>query len=212
MIAPIKQALATRPAWHEHFLAMYPDIARYLRMAFRNLDAEAREEAVAEGLANACAAYRRLVEQNRTDRAFPTVLARFAAAQVIDGRRIGSGQNSRDVLSRRAQRKKRFHVDRLDRFCDHKNGWLEAVVEDPRTPVFDQVCFRIDFPAWLARLSCRNRRIAEALALGDSTQAVARRFQVSPGRISQLRRELHRSWHGYTEGTDSLETLCATSA
>jgi hypothetical protein len=39
---------------------------------------------------------------------------------------------------------------------------------------FDQVCFRIDFPEWLARLSRRNRRIAESLACGNSTNHVAR--------------------------------------
>ena len=46
-----------------------------------------------------------------------------------------------------------------------------------------------------------HRRIAEALALGHTTADVAKRFRVTPGRVSQLRRELQNSWqtfHGET--------------
>ena len=79
--------------------------------------------------------------------------------------------------------------------------WLEAIVEDTRTPVPDQVAFRIDFPAWLNSQTKRNRRIAEVLAVGCTTGEVAKRFRLSSGRISQLRQEFHRSWqefHGDT--------------
>ena len=121
-------------------------------------------------------------------------MARFAAAQVRDGRRVGSGQNSRDVLSERAQRVKQFYVERLDHFDQEEQSWQEAIVEDPHTPVFEQVWFRIDFPAWLRRLSPRNRKAAKSLAMGNTTSEVARQFDVSAGRVSQLRRELYKSW------------------
>ena len=90
-----------------------------------------------------------------------------------------------------------FVVERLDRFDREANEWAEAIVEDHRTPVPDQVAFRIDFPKWLTLLSRRNRRIAEALALGNSTSQVAKRFGLSPGRISQLRGELYLSWQDF---------------
>jgi hypothetical protein len=194
VIAPIKKNRRTSPRWHRAFLVMLPVIVRQLRVTFRHLHGEAREEAVAEGVANACATYQRLAKQGRAHLGFPTVLARFAAAQVVDGRQVGSGQNSRDVLSPRAQKLKQFQVERLDRFNDEENQWMEAIVEDPHTPVFDQVCFRLDFPDWLARLSRRNRRIAGYLSLGNSTSAVAKRFRISAARVSQLRREFYNSW------------------
>lgn len=197
MIAPAKNVRRMPPRWHADFLVMLPIIVRHLRVAFRHLRGDARQEAVAEGVANACAAYHRLAHQGRAHVGFPTVLARFAAAQVVDGRQVGNGQNTRDVLSLRAQRKKRFVVETLDHFDEDQNQWLESIVEDPHTPVFDQVCFRVDFPAWLARLSRRDRRIAESLALGNSTGAVARRFRISPGRVSQLRREFYDSWQAF---------------
>ena len=202
VIAPIKKSRSVRPRWHAAFLMMLPVIVRHLRIAFRHLRPEAKEEAVAEALANACVAYQRLVKQGRAHLGFPTVLARFAAAQVRDGRQVGSGQNTRDVLSPRAQKKKQFQVERLDHFDEEENQWMEAVVEDPHTPVFDQVCFRIDFPEWLARLSRRNRRIAESLSIGNSTGAVAKRFRISPGRISQLRREFYESWQEFCGAAD----------
>jgi FixJ family two-component response regulator len=63
--------------------------------------------------------------------------------------------------------------------------------------VSDQAGFRIDFPAWLSRLSPRDRQVAEALALGHTNGDVARRFGVSSGRVAQLRRELHDSWREF---------------
>jgi len=53
---------------------------------------------------------------------------------------------------------------------------------------------RIDFAHWLSRLPRRNRGIAIILGLGGTAQAVANRFRLSPGRISQLRKEFAENW------------------
>jgi hypothetical protein len=66
----------------------------------------------------------------------------------------------------------------------------------------DIVAFRCDFPAWLETLSCRDRRIAKFLALGNRTSDAARKFDVCEGRISQLRRELAESWKAFTGEPD----------
>jgi hypothetical protein len=173
---------------------MLPRIRQYAHVAFRHLREEAREEAIAETIANSLVAYVRLFEQGRIDLAYPTVLARFAVAQIQDGRRVGNRLNTKEVLAERAQERHGFVVERLDRFDKYSGEWIEATIEDTHTPVPDQAAFRCDFPAWLATQSPRNRKIAEALAVGHSTSEVARRFNISPGRVSQLRRELHDSW------------------
>jgi hypothetical protein len=132
------------------------------------------------------------------------VLARYAVAQVREGRRVGNRLNVRDVLSTYCQRRKNLNVERLDKFDEEEGAWLEAIVEDPHTPVFDQVWFRIDFPAWLTTLHDRDRHIALKLASGETTGGTAKRFNVSPARISQLRRELCESWrmfHGEKTAT-----------
>jgi len=189
--------------WQSRFLAMLPTIRRSVLGAFRRLHGDDRDEAIQEAIANACVAFMRLAQQGREDRAFPTVLARFAVTQVRGGRRIGSGLNSRDVLSPVTWRQRRCTVDRIDRFDQNEQVWKEAVIEDPRTSVIDQVCFRIDFPEWLKRLSARDRRIARSLAFGDTTGQVAKQFGISPGRVAQLRRELHESWRQFHGEVDS---------
>ena len=203
MIRIARQPRPAVPAWHHGFLAMLPAIRTYARIAFRNLAPEAREEAVQEVVCNALVAYVRLVELGKADLAYPSVLARFAVAQTRDFRKVGGHLNCKDVLSRYCQRKKGIVVERLDKFDAEDGQWIEAVVEDHHTPVPDQVAFRCDFPAWLRSLPIRNRRIAQALSVGHTTGEVAKRFNVSPGRISQLRQELHRAWqefHGEEPG------------
>ena len=62
--------------------------------------------------------------------------------------------------------------------------------DNRRTAVPEQVQFRLDFPAWLATLSERDRRVIADMAQGEKTMHLARKYGVSEGRISQLRRQL----------------------
>jgi hypothetical protein len=165
---PIRRQ-ASVPDWHHQFLEMLPVIRKYADNAFQRLGTEGREDAVHEVIANALVAFVRLVQLGKADLAYPTVLARYGAAQVREGRRVGNRRRVSEVLAEYAQRKKGFVVESLDCFHKDSGQWLEAIVEDPRTPVPDQVAFRIDFPAWLNSQTKRNRRIVEALAIGDTT-------------------------------------------
>lgn len=195
--------------WHQGFLAMLPTIHRDAVIAFRNLQGDDHDEAVQQAIGNACVAYERLFQQGRIEKAFATVLARFAVAQVRAGRQVGNSLRIGEVLSPYAQRNKRFTVERLSRFNRDEGRWIEAVVDDTRTSVFEQVCFRIDFPHWLSRLSPRHRQIAQMLAIGHTTGEVARRFDISSGRVSQLRREFYLSWQEFCGELD--ETLADAS-
>lgn len=178
---------------------MLPTIRRYAEKAFRRRDAEAQEDAVAEIIAGAFVAYVRLLERGKVESAYPTVLVRYAIKHFFSGRRIGNRFNARDALSSTAQRRHGFVVESLDRALPADCRWLDAVVEDTATPVADQAAFRCDFPAWLRKQKPRHRRIAEALSQSHTTVDVARRFQVTPSRISQLRRELCDSWLAFCD-------------
>jgi hypothetical protein len=153
------------PAWHRAFLVMLTTIRHYAQMAFGNLRDDNQNDAVQEVIANACVAFVRLTHQDRSERAFPTVLVRYAIAQVRERRRVGSSLNARDVLSPHAKRRKNLIVERLDKQDLEDDTWIEAIVEDSYTPVLEQVWFRIDLPERLARLSQREREIAELLAM-----------------------------------------------
>jgi DNA-directed RNA polymerase specialized sigma24 family protein len=199
--------------WRQRFVNMLPLIVSYVARAFRLLRPEERDEAVQEAVAGAFTAYAGLVERGKENLAFPSVLARFSAAQVRAGRRVAGKLNIQDVSSVHCQRSKRIRLGRLDRFDPVEGCWKEAIVEDLRTPVADQACFRIDLPAWLKTLPRRDRKIAEALSEGRSTTEVARRFGLTLGRVSQLRREFKRSWfafHGEEEAeSERMELLAA---
>ncbi|MEO9590931.1 hypothetical protein [Rhodopirellula bahusiensis] len=91
-------------------MKLLPAIERHARCAFRVLDAEARDDAVAEVLANAVCAYQRLHERNELRRAFATTLAEFAIKSYWSGRRCGTSQCSHDVFSSQAKQKAGYDV------------------------------------------------------------------------------------------------------
>jgi hypothetical protein len=97
MICPANSVSSTKkpkvPKWHQEFLVTLPKIRRHAAMAFRHLRPEAREEAVQEVVANSWRAYVRLVELNKVDLAYPTVLARYGVKQTRDHRRVGGSPN-----------------------------------------------------------------------------------------------------------------------
>lgn len=181
----------------QRFVSMLPAIEQQAAHRLRNYPQHEHEELIAETVALAFCMFVMLANRGRIDLAFPTPLAAYGWRQALAGRRAGTPMNVNDVTSRHCQKRKRIRVIRLDRFDVKRGEWREAVVEDHRTPVPDQAAFRCDFPEWLKTLSRRRRRIAETLASGVGTEKTAKRFKVSPGRISQLRRELHDAWKAF---------------
>ena len=133
VIAKQNRSRKSVPAWNKLFLAMLPTIITHARISFRHFRPEAREEAVAECVANAFVAFARLVQLGKIELAYPSVLARYAAAQVNDGRKVGGHLNIRDVMSSYCQQRKNVTVERIDHFDEEENAWQEAVVEDNRS-------------------------------------------------------------------------------
>jgi hypothetical protein len=181
----------------EQFLSLLPAINEQARFAFRGEPYEGRQELIAEVAANAFVAFVRLMDRGLESIIYATPLAQYAIKQVRDGRRVGAKLNVRDISSPYAQRAKGFTVERLDRFDPEENQWREVVVEDHRSGPAEVAASRIDIADWFDRLPRKKRRIAALLATGESTKRTARRFHVSPGRISQLRRELHNAWQDF---------------
>jgi FixJ family two-component response regulator len=70
----------------------------------------------------------------------------------------------------------------------------------------------LDFAGRFKSLSTRDRQLAEELVLGETTGRVARMFQISAARVSQLRRELCANWHRFVgELTDAGAPSLATA-
>ena len=179
------------------FLALLPQIREQGRFAFRGESGERREELIAETIANCWVALVRLAERGLIDVVYATPLTQYAIKQVRDGRRVGCRLNVRDVSSEYAQQAKRFSVDRLDRYDAENGEWREVLIEDRKAGPADTAAARMDIADWFDSLPRHKRRIAETLANSETTKATARKFRVSPGRISQTRRELETAWREF---------------
>ncbi|MEX2140539.1 MAG: hypothetical protein WD894_14850 [Pirellulales bacterium] len=199
MIAPFadRNSISSTASWHHRFLAMLPTIRRQVRLAFAGLPPEERAEAIQEAIVNSLVAHLALLKRGKEDLAYPTPLARYAVAHVRAGRTTGCRLNSHEPLSRYAMRKRGFFVERLDRLEADTDVWQETLVEDKRCTPAEVAAVRLDFAEWLKLLPTRDRRIAIRLATGETTRETARRFRISPGRISQLRIELAQNWAAF---------------
>ena len=178
---------------HDDFLRLMPVVQRCAQLFFRSWPAAHREEAIAEAVAAALVSFISLKRRGKDPFQFPSVIAIRAVQHVRSDRHVGSRSNGRDVLSRKARHCHGVAVERIATV----GPWQEALIDNTQTPIPDQVCFRCDVPAWLHTLKRRDRQIAILLAQGYSTSDVAGRFGLSPGRISQLRRQLHDSWQSF---------------
>lgn len=174
--------------WQASFVAMLPAIEQKLRLAFGRLDQDAREEAMDEAIVHSLLAFVRLHKQGRAKAATPSSLAWYSSRQIRRGRPAVGKMNGRDVLSRYAQIGNGIQID-------HTQGqWIELLADDKKASVEEQVAARMDVAAWFATLTKRMRQIAKDLAFGFSTSEVAKKYGVTAGRISQLRRYFEESW------------------
>jgi hypothetical protein len=158
---------------HRQFLTFLPRIELQGRVYFRHLRCEqTRQDAIAEMVALAWKWFLRLVQRGRYAFALESLpRSTRSCHELLYGRPRGQGL--------------------LD-------GFEERLRDNTVTPPEEQAIFRIDFPAWLCTRTDRERRIIQAMARNERTQDLSRAFGVSPGRISQLRREFHADWQRYT--------------
>ena len=196
----------------EAFLAIRQRVLVHAQFCFRGIPCqEERADYSAESIAVAWRWFLRLAKQGKDARRFPSVLAAYAARAVKSGRRLTGQLKPNDVLSERAQRQHGFRVESLPislRHCfedlysavrgqQRINSFEERLRDNSITPIPDQVQIRLDFPAWRRRHSHRDRRIIDDMARDECTKQLARKYRLSQGRISQLRRTFHDDWHTF---------------
>src|SRR4051812_28640387 len=184
---------------HARFLALLPRLEAHGRVYFRHLRCPDRKaEALQEMRALAWKWVRRLAERGRDPFQFPSALATFAARAVASGRRLVGQESPRDVLSPHAQRRRGIVVRSLPDGTPAGGHPLAAALRDnTRTPVPDQVQFRVDFPRWRETRNARDRRLIDRMMHGARTSDLSEALGISPARVSQLRREYHEDWQRF---------------
>jgi hypothetical protein len=193
---------------HARFLDLLPKIELHGRIYFRHLKPHRRADAIQEMRALAWLWYVRLINRGRDPQDFVATFVTLLARAVNSGRRLAGMLKAKDVMNPAAQKRHGFKVEPLPgstrTFHDHlysspkgqalHDAFEERLCDNTVTPVFDQVCFRLDFPAWLETLTPRERRMIAAMARNERTLDLSKQFEVSPSRISQMRREFHDGW------------------
>ena len=199
---------------HVNFVSIVPIIERIARHKLRYItDHDTRADVVAEVVAVCWRWFQRLAENGKDARRFSTRLAYLAVRFVTCGRRVWGSESLRDPMSMRARLRHGFRLQQLQEHGNYDDPeWQEALIDNMQTPVPDQAAFRQDFPRWLRRLGSRNRRIAERMLLRERTTDLARKFGVSEGRVSQLRRELEADWRQFHGEGDSSEQEAVAAA
>ncbi|MFO0825306.1 MAG: hypothetical protein U0792_19655 [Gemmataceae bacterium] len=191
----------------DEFEELLPKLTRYFGSVFRFVRCEAtRNDFIAEGVALAWKWYVRLKQQGKEPAEFVTTLARYAARAVRSGRTVCGQQKSKDVLSLTARIKygigvvqfaSRIPTEEKRRpapIPDENLIYEQHVTDDTLTPIPDQVAFRLDWSVFLGTLTPRDRNIAAFLALGHQATEAAHEFNLSLGRISQVRKDWQRRW------------------
>ena len=198
---------------HATFLSeVLPRIETHAEVCFRGVRCPHRqEEFKAEMVALAWRWFLRLVERGKDPCEFPTAIASYAAKAVKSGRRLTGQERSKEVLSPVARHRHGVKVEPLPSstrrdFEDfygtvHGQQDLDAFEERLRdnsmTPPPEAAAFRIDFPSWLRTRTDRDRRIIEDMMQDERTLDLARKHGISPGRVSQLRREFMDDWNHF---------------
>jgi hypothetical protein len=202
---------------HARFVALLPRIELHGRIYFRFLRCpEKKADAIQEMRALAWKWFLSLAERGKDPADFVATFVGFLARAVKCGRRVAGMLRAKDVMNPAAQQRHGFKVEPFpfshraehERLYSDPKGqelhdaYEERLRDNTVTPVPEQVVFRVDFPAWLATLTGRERRIIRAMSLGERTLDLSRRFEVSPARISQLRREFRDGWLRFIADAD----------
>ena len=184
---------------HARFLAILQRIEVHARIYFRHIRCRVRRaDYIADTVALAFKWFKRLAKRGKDATQFALALAIYAARAVKSGRRVTGQLKAKDVLSEVAQQRHGFYVGKIPDFSTlDTNPLSEALIDNTRSPVPEQVQFRLDFPAWLRTRTDRDRRIIGDMTMGQRTLALSRRHGISPGRISQLRREFYDDWQHF---------------
>ena len=216
MCATLTNTTSTLKSLQARFLALLPRIESQARVYFRGIRCRTKKaDCVAEVVALCWKWFCRLARRGKDATQFVGGLAALAARAVWSGRRAARSESSTDVMSPVAQRCHGFTVQPFPpvrqshetiygtvRGQQIQDAIEERLVDNTVTPVPDQAAFRLDFPAWLKTLAERERRVIQAMSWNERTKDLSRRFGVTPGRISQMRREFSDDWRRFVgDGT-----------
>jgi hypothetical protein len=173
----------------------YPRIHRIATLQHRRLHGDQHDDAVADTIALAWKAYRRMALQGRDPDPLLGPIVRYSAGHVRAGKLIGGYPHVNDVMSRFARGRNGYAVTSLAH-AEHDQAAAEVhdALRDRGLGPAEEAACRVDYADWLATLSEKQRALAEDLASGLSITEVAARRGVSHAAVGEMRKILARKW------------------
>ena len=190
------------------FLVLMPKLLLHARIYFRNIKCrDKKADKIQECLALGWKSFLQLHENGKDINEFVMVFVYMIARAVKCGRRACGQEKAKDVMNEWEQHRQGFKVESLPTSTSTSYENLsrpqgqrtmdaieERLQDNTITPVPDQVQFRMDFPAFLNSITPRDRKLAEYLGLGHKANHAAEMFNLTPGRVTQLRQQWQREW------------------
>jgi hypothetical protein len=175
------------------FAEIMPHVQRIAKYAFRYMDADAREDAVAEAVALAWQNHLHCSLAGKSPGA-PSI-AHYAVKNVRCGRRF-AGTSSTDVHSEKTQMMGRATVS-------HTGNPPDSIGDGPTTPLIDHRTWmrpfhrtrvEMDYPDFLEQeeVTDQERTVFAMLAEGRMGKEIAAELDVSQPRVCQIKKSLSR--------------------
>ena len=165
---------------HSEFMTYYEDIANIAHGAFRHLPEVEREEAVAEVFAGAWQTFLRYREKASPNASFLT----HFPIQSFRANKKFTGCDSRDIMSgmKAAQRR----PSRTNWRTCNPTEIAGTVREDPA----EYARVKIDFNAFAARLTLKERKVFFLRLRGYNSSEIGRKLGVGPNAIWQRMKKI----------------------
>jgi len=201
------------------FLTALPRIREHAEIQFRGIrDPGRHDDAIANTIGLGWKHWVAAVRQGKDPNTFVSAIADYSVRQTRSGRRVDGQERAKDVMSPRAQGNKGFAVEQLNTSSrrsfeeihadPHGQERMDAVEErltdNTRTPPPEQAAFREQYGLLLKEVGPKKRPIVEDMAVGEDTKGLAARHKVTPGRISQIRRETEQVWRKLDCGDEDM--------
>ena len=181
------------PTFEALLTKMMPHFRYFVGKVLR-LRRDRYHDAIQDLVGMALETYQSLVRRGKE--VFYTPIMKYTIQHYRAGRRF-VGYNTTDVLGHQAQflgRSTTYSIDDCAEDTDRRH-----CITDKQPDVLHTVQIRMDFSDWYDRLPVRDQWIATDLAMGETTNAVAKKYGVSAALISIKRKTFANSWKNFID-------------
>ena len=176
------------------FLEQYPRIHQLASFQHRRLHGDPRDEAIAETIARTWKAYLEKALSGLDPTLLLKSMVHYAALHVRAEKRI-AGTYTGDVMSRANRTQHNYQIAQLPTSDDEETaGEVRKALRLRGTNPAEQAILNVDYEAFVATLTDKERGVMESLKAGLNLSDIARQRGISHAAVQDMRKTLARKW------------------